>query len=183
MRSKAETALGGRWPGREHVLAVFAVSALISYGWTILALFRSLTVNWMLFMRTAEVVGVAAYLLLSAFIESVLLVGMLIVLAGLLPTRLLAAHFTPRASVLAASLLGSMAVYMQAFEITELAANAAMWLLGWTVAAAALLLTTARSARFSAAVTAFADRCVVLLYLLLPLTAVALVIVLIGNLA
>jgi hypothetical protein len=172
----------GHFPAWPEIVPAFSISALVCYSWTVVAFLRSLTVNWVLFLRSDEVLAVASYLLVSAFFESALLTALLVLLSGVLPRGLLAERFRLRASLLSLSLLGSIAAYMQFFEIRDLATNGVTWLLWWLAAAAGLVLSANSAPRFAAAVETLADRSIVLLYLFLPVTAGGLATIIVRNL-
>jgi len=171
-----------RFPDEAQVAKVFAVAAFFCYGWTLIAFFRSLTVNWMLFMEPGEIVGVLSYLLVSDFFEAALVTSVLALLAALLPRQVLRTRFAARGPILVASLLGSIMLYMRFFEIRELDTSGFRWLLMFMGIGLPLVALVRLSSKVERFIVLAADRCVVLLYLFLPLSAAGLLIVVVRNL-
>jgi len=171
-----------RFPTVPQMLPVFAVSCSLIYSWTFISFFRSLSVNWILFMRPGEIMGLAAYLLISDFLEATATLLALVLLSGLLPRPALTDQFSITGAVVAVCFLGSLMIYLQFFQIGRISDNVLYWLTGFISGTLLALLVTSSSSALRRAITSVADRCVVFLYLFLPLTGFSLIVAVLRNL-
>jgi hypothetical protein len=161
---------------------VFAVIATIIYSWGLYRFVWRLP-SWLHYLTAGEILGILSYLLITALLESLLLVSLLLGLCALLP-HLFRDSFLARGTGLTLGffigILSFMIVYEQAgsaylgtIPYWTLGALALAILFGWLFGRVRVL------ASFAAWTS---DRLLVFLYLFLPLTALGLIVVAARNL-
>lgn len=175
------TGLSTRIPEKRNIVTVFAVAMFLVYTWTLFISFWKLP-SWLFFLRLGEIVSIYAYAFLVNFFESVLLL-----LLVLLPTILLPRHwwkdvFIPRAFVLILVILGSAVLHMTLYRTPDtrdvFVTGQLSWWLGTLVIAIVLTWLAGKVAWLRRGLENVADRFVVFLYIYLPLTLLALFLVL-----
>lgn len=167
--------ISSRLPGRQQLSQVYAIIVLLLYGWmTWWFLFRFTT--WRLYLNAWEIAGVLAFSLTTTLVESALVFFVLLILALLLPQKWLGDVFVARGGMLAAAGL----IYMMYLddqlkhEMLFPALPTAPWLLVLPLAGILVLVYAAGHFPWlRRAVESLADRATVFLYLLMPLSAVS----------
>jgi hypothetical protein len=89
----------GRFVSREQFFYAFAASVIVVQVWAILNLLKELPA-WILRLSLWELAGVIAYTQAFALLESLLITGVLVVLAALLPARLFRERFVSLSATL-----------------------------------------------------------------------------------
>jgi hypothetical protein len=110
------------------------------------------------------------------------MLSILVLAAGLLPRRLLSEDFALRACLIAASFLLSIMAFTLAFPIGELRSNLLLWLASFLVMSSLLVNLAGKHPALRSGVLAFAEKLTVFLFLFLPLSAIALLVVIARNL-
>jgi hypothetical protein len=173
-----------RLPESRSILQVYAVIAVLFAAWTIPAFLWKLSA-WLLILSLGEVFTLFSYAMAANFLESLVVLIVLLMAAALLPARSLRDDFAVRGTILSIGLIGASMAFVESHMQFGLAA-------GWTllVAPAVLLLATAALLAFSSSThwlraTALwlSDRVLVFLFLLLPLFSILSVYVIVRNLA
>ena len=172
-----------RLPSRAAILQVYAIIALMIYGWTIGAFFWKFP-SWLFFLTVGDILVLFAYAMVSALFESLILLGILLLVCLLLPAAWMRDSFATRGTSAAVFGIGFLMAITVRFtaDIYSWISDLPLWLLAGL---AATVLFTFASARVRAAVRAAAwisDRAVVLLFLFTPVSLVSLVVVLYRNL-
>lgn len=159
------------------------MAALPIYSWAIFLFLERFT-GWLYYLSLWEVAGIFAYTQLFALVESLAVVAGLVLLALLLPRRLLREKFVPMG--MAIILLSALWAIVAQYNDQVLRALSPVMLLVWAgIYAASILaawLLLYRSERLRQLAYSAAERMSVLLYLYLPLSVLGLIIVLIRNL-
>ena len=171
--------ISSRLPSRQQLVQVYAIIVLIIYSWTILWLFWKLP-SWRIFLNTWEILGVLAFSLVSALVESLVVLCVPVILATFLPRSWFADAFVSRGGSLAATALGYMMFLDDRFKhemlYPELPVGA--WWLALPLAAVVLVPYAAgRITRLRTAVESFADRATIFLYVMLPLSGFAVLVI------
>ena len=143
--------------------------------------------SWLHYLTPGEILGVYSYSLLTDFSESVLYLGLLLFLCVLLPRRLLSDVFIRRGTVLALCILGGMMANLDFYinNETGLIGSIPAWLVILGCAIVIMILLEVLSGKFqlvTRVLTELADRLTIFLYINLPLTVMALVVVAVRNL-
>ena len=166
-----------RIPTLTEILQVAAVIALLVYGWTLVWYFWKLN-SWLFFLSTGEILTILAYDFATNLLECLVVLIGPILLALLLPAKWFRERFVPQATWLVLLGLG----YLMAFSFQIQGDYPAAWIAWSPLVLAGILLASFLFARFhllKAAAELLADRALVFLYLILPLTVVSLITVLI----
>jgi hypothetical protein len=171
-----------RLPERRSILGVYATAVFLVYGWTLLASFWKVP-SWLYFLRLGDILSVYAYSFVIDFAESLLLLGLMLLIGLLLPRRWWNAQFVPMGALWIIVLTGSLMLRLYTNRSPDrweiFVAEQWIWW-GYTLGLAlALSFLVSRLAFVRRLLENLADRMVVFLYIYLPLTAVAIVVVLV----
>lgn len=168
-------------PKANEIFPVFAVITAMTYGWTLVAFLWKLP-SWLHYLNPGEILSIYSYSLLTDFSESIIVLALLIFLCIILPARLMQDVFVLRGTVLALCILGGM-MFLLGFYINNeigLIGTIPAWLviLACTIVVLVLLDFLSRKFRLVAsALTGLADRLTIFLYVNLPLSLLAFVVV------
>ncbi len=167
-------------PSRPQVAQVFAVIVLMVYSWTIVLFFYKVP-SWLYFLNAGEITTVLAYSLATNLAESLAVLCGPVALSLVLPRPWFHDVFVARGGTLAVSGLAYM-MYV-ASQFTSKEGYPSLTLKPWSIAAVlvlivALVYLAGRSHLFRRVVEIVADRATIFLYVYLPLSLIALLIVL-----
>lgn len=73
-------------PSRQQLLPVFSTAVFVSYTWTIYRMLNQLP-SWLFYLNLKDILGIAAYVMGFAFLESALLLGCAILLSIIFPEK------------------------------------------------------------------------------------------------
>ena len=171
-----------RIPDRRGIVTVYAVAMSLVYTWTVFASFWKLP-SWLFFLNTGEIVSIYAYAFLVNFLESILLLFVALLPGIALPRRWWTDALISRGFVLILVILGSAELHLTLFrtpDTRELFVNSqpAWWIVTLLIAIV-LTWVAGRATSVRKALENMADRFIIFLYIYLPLTAFALLIVLV----
>lgn len=159
-----------RFPNLPSILQVYAVIAVMLSGWTMTAFLWKLSA-WMLLLNLGEIATIFSYAMAANFLESLLILSLLLAACALLPAQFLRDDFVVRGSILAMGLVGAL----MAFVGSQMQFGMqGVWLFAGPVVV--LLVTAfllALVPRGRSAVLWLSDRLTVFLFVLLPLFVIA----------
>jgi len=168
-----------RLPPSTSILPVFAVISFLVYGWTMVIFFWKLP-SWLMFLTLDEILVNLAYVMTAALLESLVILGLLLLVCIALPAAMMKDVFVTRGTVAALIGLGSVMLYM--YRFSEIGYSFLDKLPLWTLASLALtLLLTFLAPRLQFIVRLAAwisDRVTVFVYIFLPISLVSLAVVL-----
>jgi len=173
-----------RFPARNEIVPVYAVIAFFIQSWTIYKLFWQLP-SLLNYLDLGVITGLFSYRIAVSFIESLIVLACLLLLCLVLPAGWLKDMFVARGTVGILVLLGLIALFWNLFHAREpglaMVDFAWIWLIGafslsWVIA---YFLTKIK--KLPGFVFGIADRMIVFLYILLPISGVSLFVVLIRN--
>jgi hypothetical protein len=172
-----------RLPPYQDIVLVFGACAVPAYSWTVLILFRRLQSFLTVYsLNLWDLIGVLAYALTFAFLESAIYLLSLILLSAILPVRFFRQRFVAHGSVVV--LL--TAVFAMAFHyrpVTGLSARTfGIGLALYAALNGALYVLIRRYGRLEAFINAFTERLTVLLYVYITLTVLGVTVVVVRNL-
>jgi hypothetical protein len=164
---------------------VYAIIVLIIYSWTILWFLWKLP-TWRIFLTASEIVGVLAFSMATVLVESLIALGIPVVAGLCLPRRWFGDVFVARGGSLAAAALGYMMFLgdqlKYEMEYPKLALDA--WLLALPLAAIVLIVYAAgRLGWLRRIIESLAERATIFLFLMLPLSVIAIFVLVIRVLA
>lgn len=171
-----------RLPARKDITPVFAVTTFLLYAWTIYYFLWGIR-SYSYYLQIGEIFAVFSYLIVKSFLESLLLLFALLGVAFFLPSRFFRDRFVSRGTMAAIVLAGSVMFFWRRFANVGLSQANSIFV--WTVVtliAVVLLSYLAGKLEFLARFLALiSDRFIIFLYILMPLSFVAFVIVLFRN--
>jgi hypothetical protein len=169
-----------RIPDKRNIVTVFAVAMFLVYTWTLFTSFWKLP-SWMFFLKLGEILSIYAYAFVVNFLESSLLLLIVLLPALFLPRPWWKDTFISRGLALILIILGSGALHMSLYRTPDTRAVFVSGQLMWWVATmliAVLLTWIAGSVKWlRSGLEIMADRFIVFLYIYLPLTVLAFIIV------
>jgi len=174
-----------RLPSRQQLAQVYAIIVLILYSWTILWFFWKLP-TWRIFLTAWEITGVLAFSLATVLVESLIALGIPVVVASCLPRRWFGDVFVARGGSLAASALGYMMFLgdQLKYEMEYPKLGLDGWLLALPLAAVVLIVYAAGRIGWLRRITeSLAERATIFLFLMPPLSVIAIFILVIRVLA
>lgn len=136
------------------------------------------------YLYLGEIFSVLAYAVTQSLFESLALLGFLLALSFLLPHAMLRDVFIVRGTSLALILSGSVMLFWNRFSALGLpmAKNIYLWTAVTLAAACLVAFLSTRINLLAKALAGVADRLIIFLYLLMPLSAIALGMVLVRGL-
>lgn len=174
--------LKSRFPALASLIPVYSVIVFLVYGWMLYRYAWRLP-SWLHYLTMGELLGIFSYAMLTGLVESLLLLGFLVGVSVLLPAHFLRDVFIVRGTAISLGWLVSLIGFWIIYERNSLVIES--YMVAWTVGA---LLLSVFLAWFSTRIhwlgaffSALSDRLVVFLFLLMPLTAFGLVVILVRN--
>ena len=173
--------LRSRIPDKRNIVTVFAVAMFLVYTWTLFTSFWKLP-SWLFFLQFGEILSIYAYAFVVDFIESSLLLFIVLLPAVLLPRRWWTERFVSRGFAVILIILGSAVLHISLYRTPDTRPLFVSGQLSWWIVTFVLALLLTWSAGSVAwlrrGLENLSDRFVVFLYLYAPLTALALFVVL-----
>ncbi len=172
-----------RLPPRGELGPALAACVVPVYSWALIWFFQKLPA-WLLFVNRWDLLGILAYLLAFALLESLILFAGLLLLSFPLPRRLYRDRFAAQGSGLV-WVSGFWAAILHSLRNEVRMWSAGQFLLGlglYLGMAVVVMLLIHRSRRVERAVRSLAERLTVFLYLYIPAGLFGLLIVLSRNL-
>lgn len=178
--------LRDRLPTTRNALLVLAVCTFPIHVWALLSLFQKVPV-YLLRLGISDLIGIVAYTLTYALIESFLLTTFLVVLSMVLPARYFRSRFVTQATILVCVIsLWLVPVHYQGSILLALDATVGLYMaliLVWIVSFVSILALTSgllrRYQSFERSILNFVDRVTVLavVYIMLDLLSVGILLV------
>jgi hypothetical protein len=172
-----------RFPDVSAIFPVYAVIAVPIFGWTITSGFWKLP-SWLNFLNFGEISAIFAYAMMTAFLESLLVCGLVLLLCLLLPARTFRDQFVVRGTWLAMGLTLSVlghAAWRGITRFTYTDVSLVTWSILSTLMIAVMTILSGR-VRFMAKLAEWiSDRLTVFLYILIPVSILSILIVFVRN--
>jgi hypothetical protein len=176
--------LRNKFPTAAQVAQVFAVASIMIYGWTTYRLIQKLP-SWLYYLNFKEILSNYSYTLVFDFMETLLFVGMILLLNFLLPKKFFLDFFVVRGSLLSIFGLGYLiylALAVGASKATQFPIDLFRWAPLAFLVILALAIFLPRIETIRKGTEDFANRAVIFLYILLPLTGLGTLVFVINNL-
>ena len=168
-----------RIPSWGQVAPVYAVIVLMVYAWTIVWFFWKLP-SWLFFLNAGEIAIAFAYALATNLLESLVVLCAPLFMSLALPKKWFYDLFVARGAALALSGLAYMMYLANQFKTKDDYPSLTLkpWTLGLAVAGILVIVYLAgRLNLFRKLLEVLADRAIIFLYISLPLSLIALVVV------
>jgi hypothetical protein len=161
-------------------VTVFAVTMFLVYTWTLYTSFWKLP-SWLFFLQVGEILSIYAYAFVVNLIESVLLLLIVLIPAVLLPRRWWTDTFISKSVSLILIILGSALVHMSLYRTPDarpgFVSGQSIWWIGTSLVAVILTWLVGSVNWVRSGLESMAERFIVFLYIYLPLTVLALLII------
>jgi hypothetical protein len=163
-----------RLPASAEILPVFALITTMFYGWTLVVFLWKLP-GWLFFLTAGEIAGIVAFQFTTNLIESIVVLLLLLVFSAVLPPRFFKEAFAVRGSAVALVLIGSMMLFLNRYVAVgpKFGENLSVWMLGSLFISFAIAALSTRIKILRMAISWLSDRLIVFLFVLLPLSALA----------
>ena len=171
-----------RFPKFAEILPVYSVIATLVYGWELYR-FAYRVPSWLHYVTMGELFGIFSYTMLQGLFESLLLLGILLLVCAMLPPRFFKDEFVVRGTAISLTFLGAIITYLVLFEALgpEYINRIELWTLGNFLFTILFAWLAGRVRFLGAAMLWLSDRLLVFLFLLMPLSAIGVIVVLVRN--
>ena len=166
-----------RIPDRKHLLPVYGLIVMFIYGWSIFQFIKDLP-GWLKFLTPGEISSILAYTLALDLFESLLILAGLVVISIILPVKWFRDDFIVRSGVSALYLLGYFIFMANQPDPSKQPEN---FILRKVIDLALLQYVVRDFSLLRKAIATLADRSTVFLYLSIPSSLLALIVVLYRN--
>ena len=174
--------LPNRLPAFDQILAVYAVAAFMLFAWSLLWFFWNVP-SWLHFMNLGVLFATLSYAVAASFLEGLTFLGLLLVVAFLLPPAWFRDHFTARGAAVTVSLLG-LIMLRDYWIVSDNYLLKPMSTLGlaFVILTVILLFLTVKFSWMTKALSVLAERLTIFLYIFVPLSVLSILNVLLRNL-
>ncbi len=170
-------------PKTDHIIAVYAVIATITFIWSIIQFFWNLP-SWLYFSSIGEIFVIFTYMMTFSLIESLLVLFFIIVLFTILPSVFVSGQFITKAVLVTLTGFGFL-IYRNLHFPTKALSD--LTLLQWALILGLhfLILTFPlnKFPAFGKAVENLTDRFIIFMYITIPLSILSVIVVLARNLS
>jgi hypothetical protein len=174
--------LTNRLPKLREAIAVYAVSVVILYTFSLWFSIQDFSKNWILHLGAMDILGIFSYIIVGAFIESFLVISVLMFIYFLFSPSISQGRFTSYGTIFTITFLLALILRDNSYVgIGHILANNNSIFTFFIVSSMTLLLLSERLRIVRLTIEAFADRCTVFLYFYLPLSLSAIIVVVIRN--
>lgn len=164
------------------MLNVYAVAVFLVYSWTLYASFWKVP-SWLFFLNMGQILSIYAYSLVFDLVESVLLFTGMILINFLLPSAWWKEKFLVRSISFLIIFLGAIMLRLHIYRDPSLREEFALTQKIWWLYTSAVLLLGVwllpKIKLWAQALEIFADRCLIFLYIYLPLTVISILVVIV----
>jgi len=168
-------------PTRDNILPVYAVITFVIYGWSLYWFLHELPA-WIQYLYLSEILAIYLYVLMVNLFESLLILLLMLTLCVLLPAKWFYSEFTYRGVMLSLFTIAYLAaLIVRRSQILEFSTNMINWFPLILFAALLFINLLERFSFFKKAVVNFADRATVFLYINVPVSIIAIVIIAIRS--
>ena len=171
--------ISNRLPALNQITPVYAVIIFMSAAWMILAFVWKLPA-WLYFQTVYEILPILAYAFMQIFFDSLLYLGLLLLICVILPARFFKDEFSVRGTWAAIGLIGTYIAFVNLLFV--LGGSFQAWTLSAVLIGVGLAALSARVGWLASFALQISDRLIIFLYILLPVSAISILTVIIRNL-
>jgi len=172
-------------PTRKDTLQVTATATFLTYTWTMYVSFWQVP-SWIYFMNTGQIFSMYAYSFIVNFIESMLLVLLMISLSIVLPIKWWRDRFVSMSVLTLFVMMTSLLWRLHRYELPtlrdEFVSGQLLWWSATLVILVALSFVLSRFEFLEKWISDLADRFMVFLYIYYPLTVISVVVIIVRGL-
>jgi hypothetical protein len=170
----------GWLPDRRSLMLVFGSAAFITYTWTLLVSFWKFP-SWLFFLNASQIFSIYAYSFLINLLEAIFLTGLVVILRWVLPGKWWKDDFVPLSVITIGGIVATLNVWIRQYEPASAQGVFLDGQLAWVLVVPVLLVALAylfqKIGFLKRAAAGFADRSVIFLYVYLPVTALAVLVI------
>ncbi len=172
-----------RLPKLKDVIPVYAVIAFMVYAWAIIVFLWQVPA-WLYYLNLGEILSIFAYRLFASFIESLIFLCIILIVTMILPPKWLKDSFTVRAATATICVLGAIMLYANQSLVAALTIPGRLyyWIFGSILLAILIGFFSTKIKPAASFLTWLSDSMTIFLYILMPLSAISLIVILIRNL-
>ena len=168
-------------PKLEEIAPVYAVIVLMIYPWTLTRFFWKLS-SWILFASVGDLAALFAYMVVVNFLESILVLLALLVMSIILPQKWFYDRFKTRSVALVLFGLGYLIYLNKNFHAdSPFPLTLVRWIPIVAVAILVLVFLVDQVGFLRRVLDEMANRLTIFLYISIPVSVIALLVVLIRN--
>ncbi len=171
-----------RFPHRREIITILGIAVFICHSWTLLGFFNRLS-SFILYFRPTEVAGIFAFMMAFAFLESLLVTGVLVTLSAILPYKWLSDGFAYKGFIVLV-MATVAAIILQRTMQGELPSLPILTLIWFTplVWIAVFIKWVQMKPGVQKFLISIAERTSIMLFLYVPIGILSLIVVAVGNL-
>lgn len=168
-----------RLPDLKTVLPVYAVLVFVLYGWMTIAFFWKMPA-WLFYLNLGEIGIIYSYGIVNEFVESVVYIFLVLMLAATLPPSFLRDRFQTRGTLIVVFLLGVVYLmsYLIAFQEVDRLKAALFALMIFGILNVILLWVSAKFSFVNRVIVFMTDQMTIFLYIYAPITAISFLVIL-----
>ena len=172
-----------RFPAQKDFVPVLAVGVTILFSWAIISSAQDVITNWSLYFNVVDILSLYAYILVSALIESCILISALLIISLILPPKLFLDRFLLRGTILTVTFLGSI-MYLYSQTLTSgILERITTWFWFFMITTLIFLVLGESIQVIARFFELIADRCMIFLYIYLPASLISIFILILRNMA
>ena len=169
-------------PPRQQIAPVYSLVVTVLYTWTLISFFWRVS-SWLLYFSVGKIITLYAYAVVVNLLESLLVLGGLILLTLILPKKWLAEHFVSRGTLMLVFCFTSLAYFDSRFMVTrKFPAELLIWTPAVPVVAFILAYLLGRVRLVARLAEPLAERMIIFLYIFIPVSLLSILVVGLRNL-
>lgn len=174
-------AIFNRIPKQKEITPVLAIIVIMVYGWTLLK-FNYYLPGWLYFLNIGEVMSVFAYSMVTNLLESLVVLLGVVAVGLVLPRKWFLDAFIARGASLSIFMLGLMMYVADKFsDKNYYPTEIIRWFPAILILTGLVVYILGRVQFTRKAIEFFADRAIIFLYIVIPVSVISLIVVLIKN--
>jgi len=171
-----------RFPHRSEMLTVLGVVVFVCHSWSVLGFLNKLSA-FILYFRVAEIAEIFAFMMAFAFLESLLVAGVLALLSAIMPSKWLREGFAYKGLIF--MVIATIAAIIFQKNLEEVLPPLQVLTLYWVtplVLTAIIIGVVQRMPRARSILLNLADRFSIMLFVYVPIGLLSLMVVALRNL-
>jgi hypothetical protein len=178
--------LKSKIPTRQEFFTVFSVIVFVVFSWTLYRMFYQVP-SWLFYLSLTDILIILAYVLAFALLESLFLLGILILLTFFYPAKLYREKIVAQSVLILLVFTIAAVIYqgnvgmLKKWGLVELILFTLTFLASLTLLILVASFLLDRFAIFKRLLVSFAERMTVFAWIYVPLSVLGLVVVLVRN--
>lgn len=171
-----------RFPKPQEIIPVYAVGVTILYTFAIITSMNDFSRNWLLYLDIVEIFNLFTYIIAGAFVESLLVIIILIFTSLAFPPKIQTDRFVLYGTILTITFLFGLMLRDGTYVgIGDILSSTRMIFMFFALTAFTFSILSERFKTIRSIIESIADRCVIFLYVYMPLSLISVIAILIKN--